>query len=171
MDLPYSPNNTVVENNIANNSLGLVIQEWNNTIYHNNFLNNTEHAFMGPASYCNNTWDNGYPSGGNYWDNYTGNDLYQGSSQDELGSDGIGDTAYVINENNVDRYPLMNPYVKGDMNHDAIVDILDAVILSNAFGSTPESSKWNSACDLYEDGAIDIFDAIILANHFDESWV
>jgi nitrous oxidase accessory protein NosD len=57
-----------------------------------------------------NTWDDGYPSGGNYWSNYTGIDEYSGPSQNETGSDGIGDTPYVIDENNTDRYPLMAPF-------------------------------------------------------------
>ena len=36
-------------------------------------------------------------------------DLYRGSDQDELGSDGIGDTPHSI-PGNVDNYPLMKPY-------------------------------------------------------------
>jgi len=36
--------------------------------------------------------------------------LYSGVYQNEPGSDGIGDTPYVIDENNIDHYPLMNPY-------------------------------------------------------------
>jgi hypothetical protein len=55
-------------------------------------------------------WDDGYPSGGNYWSDYRGVDLYSGPYQNETGSDGIGDTPYVIDENNVDHYPLMNPW-------------------------------------------------------------
>jgi len=36
--------------------------------------------------------------------------LYSGPYQNETGSDGIGDTPYVIDENNRDRYPLMAPF-------------------------------------------------------------
>ena len=57
-----------------------------------------------------NFWDDGYPSGGNYWSDYTGVDLFSGSYQNETGSDGIGDAPYIIDENNVDRYPLMGPF-------------------------------------------------------------
>jgi hypothetical protein len=57
-----------------------------------------------------NVWDDGYPSGGNYWSDYTGVDIKKGENQDQPGSDGMGDTPYVINANNRDRYPLMNPY-------------------------------------------------------------
>jgi len=57
-----------------------------------------------------NFWDDGYPSGGNYWSDYKGTDLYSGPYQNETGSDGIGDTPYVIYGDNVDHYPLMNPW-------------------------------------------------------------
>jgi hypothetical protein len=57
-----------------------------------------------------NVWDDGYPSGGNFWSDYAGVDLFSGPLQNETGRDGIGDTAYVIDEDNVDRYPLINPW-------------------------------------------------------------
>lgn len=44
--------------------------------------------------------------------------------------------------------------------------LLDAVLLSNAFGSTPSSSNWNPNADLNRDGVINILDAILLANGF-----
>ena len=50
------------------------------------------------------------PSGGNYWSDYAGADVKSGPNQDLPGSDGIGDTPYIIDVNNTDRYPLMNPY-------------------------------------------------------------
>lgn len=36
--------------------------------------------------------------------------MKNGPLQDQPGSDGIGDSPYVINSNNQDRYPLMKPY-------------------------------------------------------------
>jgi len=60
-----------------------------------------------------NIWDDGYPSGGNYWSDYTGADLCNGPYQNETGSDGIGDSPYIIDENNTDSYPLMNPWGTG----------------------------------------------------------
>jgi|GEM_PF-2414918 len=52
-----------------------------------------------------NVWDLGYPLGGNYWDDYDGDDNYSGPYQNESGWDGIGDTPYVIDDYNNDSYP------------------------------------------------------------------
>jgi len=78
-----------------------------NLIYYNNFLNNTRQVYdfswdPPPVPPSRNTWDEGYPSGGNYWSDYSGVDKKSGTNQDRHGSDGIGDTPYVIDENNQD---------------------------------------------------------------------
>jgi len=97
--------NTVVQNLVARNDYGIWLQDSNlNTICHNDFVRN---SFQ---TYCidsNNTWDEDYPSGGNYWSDYTGVDLQSGPQQNSTGSDGIGDTPHIIDANNQDRYPLM----------------------------------------------------------------
>jgi parallel beta-helix repeat protein len=103
--------NTIFGNNITNNYCGIgldVVYTWasDNFIYHNNFLNNTDQVNFGGSL---NTWDDGYPSGGNYWSDYTGVDEFRGPYQNETSNDGIGDMPYVINENNTDHYPLMQP--------------------------------------------------------------
>jgi len=101
--------NTVYGNNIINNSHGIMIVSGSigNTISHNNIINNTEQVYVSGEQI--NIWDLGYPSGGNYWSDYNGTDLYWEPGQDEIGGDGVGDTAYVIDANNTDRYPLMGP--------------------------------------------------------------
>jgi parallel beta-helix repeat protein len=104
-----SSNNIVTENNIMENGFGIDIRaSSNNKIFHNNFVNNLIQVYSREGSV--NTWDDDYPSGGNYWSDYAGIDLYSGPYQNETGSDGIGDTPYVIDANNIDHYPLMNPY-------------------------------------------------------------
>jgi parallel beta-helix repeat protein len=110
IDLDSSSNNNIIANNIANNSIGLQIQSAsNNTIYHNNFIANNAQTYIDSTS-LGNAWNDTYPSGGNYWSNYAGGDLYSGSYQNEAGSDGIGDTPYTVDANNTDHYPLMKPY-------------------------------------------------------------
>jgi parallel beta-helix repeat protein len=109
-----SDNNTFYENNVANNYYGIYVETLsdifssNNVFYHNNFVNNTVQAYAWQE--VANFWDNGYPSGGNYWSDYSGADVLGGPFQNETGSDGIGDTQYIIDVNNTDHYPLMNPY-------------------------------------------------------------
>jgi len=105
--------NNVIRNNFIENhgyvGIGLSYSS-NNRIYHNNFVNNLTQAY----DESSNFWDDGYPSGGNYWSDYTGVDNYWGENQDIPGSDGIGDISYSIpGDNNQDCYPLMNPIIKG----------------------------------------------------------
>jgi hypothetical protein len=57
------------------------------------------------GSIFQNIWDDGYPSGGNYWSDYTGLDFYRGAYQNESGNDGIGDVPYNIDASNIDHYP------------------------------------------------------------------
>jgi parallel beta-helix repeat protein len=103
-----SYNNNIVNNNFANNTLyGVYIEaSYSNNIFHNNFFNNKIQGFVTPDS-SGNLWDNSYPSGGNYWSDYTDADNFSGPYQNETGSDGIGDTPYAIYANNKDNYPLM----------------------------------------------------------------
>jgi parallel beta-helix repeat protein len=103
-----SNNNTISENSMtANKEAGIAISESsNNTIYHNNFVNNAEQAHISPG--YENFWDDDYPSGGNYWSDYPGIDLYGEPYQNLTGSDGIGDTSYT-GWNLEDNYPLMAP--------------------------------------------------------------
>jgi len=99
--------NTIDANSIAYNEIGLWLIGDNNIVYHNNFIDNTDQCLDWRVA---NTWDNGYPSGGNYWDDYSGIDEFRGPDQNEPGSDGIGDAPYVIDVYNQDNYPLMNPW-------------------------------------------------------------
>jgi len=103
-----SINNIIFGNVISDNwdgiQAGVYYNEFydtNNKIYHNDFIDNVRQACVligGTAEI--DAWDDGYPSGGNYWSDYNGTDA---------NSDGIGDTPYIIDADNRDRYPLMNP--------------------------------------------------------------
>jgi len=119
----YSSDNTIFGNNIADNKdYGIFLADSpNNKFYHNNFKNNTYQVYASFNS--TNIWDDGYPSGGNYWSDYNGADLFSGSYQNVAGSDGIGDTPYVIDENNRDNYPLMEPWLPKPPAISATVDI------------------------------------------------
>jgi parallel beta-helix repeat protein len=107
-----SSSNVVNGNNVESNhrSSGL----WgssHNMFFHNNFLGSFQMEPVLNFSY-DNVWHNGYPSGGNYWSKYAGADMLFGFNQNEAGSDEIGDTPYVIDAYDQDRYPLMSPWVE-----------------------------------------------------------
>ena len=134
----HSNENTVSENHIANNSIGILIEGsfdnniignmltenngWgirlegsqnNNVIYHNSFVDNKveeglqvsipgEWTMDGMKSGGGNVWDNG--TVGNYWSDY----LVRYPNATEIDGSGVGDTPFYINENNIDRYPVMD---------------------------------------------------------------
>jgi thermitase len=173
-----SDNNTIVQNTISNNNYGISIglsgpkdQDDNNTIYHNNLIDNNKQAL---SLHSLNVWDDGYPSGGNYWSNYNGTDLFGGPYQNLKGSDGIGDTPYTIDANNKDRFPYMikirGPYINGDLNHDGKVDLRDVATAAAAFGSCPGQPRWNPVADVNQDGKIDLRDIAFIAKNFGKSW-
>jgi parallel beta-helix repeat protein len=98
ISLESSSNNIISGNNITNNSYGIGLDKSsNNAIFHNNFIDNAEQVYSYDSV---NVWDDGYPSGGNFWSDYPGEDT---------NNDGIGDAPYAVDANNTDRYPLMAP--------------------------------------------------------------
>jgi hypothetical protein len=88
-------------------------------VYHNNFINHRTNymntndtmdilfADKNASVATLPPWDNGYPSGGNYWSDYTSK--YPNAT--EIGNSGIGNTPYVVSTspNVLDRYPLLSP--------------------------------------------------------------
>ena len=87
-------------NETSNSGLGTSIYVANNnTITKNNYINNVEQFPSGEWEWYAKTW--GYNGSQNiitqkYFSDYNGTD-----------ADGIGDTPYVINDENQDSYPLM----------------------------------------------------------------
>ena len=107
----YSSSDNTLQGNTAdsNTYYGIcLMSSSNNTVYHNNLINNT---YSNAYDDKNNTWDNGYPSGGNYYSDY---------SDIDNNGDGIGDIPYQIpggsSGDSVDHYPLMEPYDYSTMN-------------------------------------------------------
>jgi hypothetical protein len=125
----WTSNNTVTGNAVAENIVGVLLSGDTNNITGNYIANNEEGVFLGinsPGTIPLNitlsgnslvhnkvqftgctceeynlteaihTWDNG--SQGNFWTDYNGTDQ---------NGDGLGDTPYVIDPKNQDRYPLM----------------------------------------------------------------
>jgi len=169
--LELCSNNTVSGNTIKNSWWGIQLYgSSNNSIYHNNFVDNTVQIYTEDSV---NVWDDGYPSGGNYWNDHNPPDIYSGPYQNETGGDGIGDTPYIINENNTDKYPLIYPYgyvPSPDANQDGIVDIVDLSIVSIALWSTPGEPEWKPIADLNYDNLIDVVDLTIVTIHLWETW-
>lgn len=116
--IEIASNCTVTDNVISNNKFGVRISCYGDwpyiswpyaKIYHNHFLNNTVQAqwgLGGLSEYPSNvtTWDNGYPSGGNYWSDYVGVDWNH---------DGFGDSPYLVVDSHErsymgrDRFPFV----------------------------------------------------------------
>ena len=101
-------NNTVYENNFTKNNIGVALGSTvsranNNVFHHNLFINNTRHVGKNWDEYGANIWDNGQV--GNYWSDYNGTDA---------NGNGIGDTPYIIDAENQDRFPLMSPIYQSE---------------------------------------------------------
>jgi len=97
--LVSSDSNIISKNIVWESKCGIKLEEANgNLIYGNDFIHNVIQAQT--TSSRDNKWDIGPQFGGNFWSDYNGTDF---------NGDGIGDTPYVIDEYNIDRYPLMYP--------------------------------------------------------------
>jgi parallel beta-helix repeat protein len=108
-------NNTITNNMIKNNNkYGIKIDYSNSTknrIYHNYFINNNVGGKQAYDNSGKNFWNSSYPSGGNYWSDWTSPDVKSGSNQDISGSDGIVDSPYILDggAGAQDFYPLTTP--------------------------------------------------------------
>jgi parallel beta-helix repeat protein len=111
--IEHAGNNKITKNILRENNIGIHIfgvnNSYKNIIYHNNFINNTDHF----VDECNQSWNDSYPSGGNFWDDHIFEDVLSGQNQSINGSDGICDLAYfVYNNYTYDHYPLMQQWGK-----------------------------------------------------------
>lgn len=125
----FCNNLTIIENTVKTCGTAIYLtgsmdETSSRTIYHNNFINNGFGVLLNGPSQVQ--WDNGYPSGGNFWSDYNGTDAKKGPRQNETGRDGIGDTPYTCTEGwhggFQDQYPLVNPFP-----YDSFFNVTDVV--------------------------------------------
>ena len=119
INFSWNCNNTLVyNNNISYNSNGVNLENFQlamaqglgSKIYENNFYNNSKNANVEHAYYQNIlglengtdivSWDN--DTVGNYWSDYQSK--YPNAT--EVDASGIGNTPYIIDQNNIDNHPL-----------------------------------------------------------------
>jgi|GEM_PF-2448217 len=95
----FGESNVISENNITgNNDIGVYLEVFSGyvstIVYHNIFINNNQNAYDITCGFLDSMW------GGNYWDDYNGEDN---------DGNGVGDTPYPVGESNWDYYPCMAP--------------------------------------------------------------
>lgn len=171
-----SVGNRIVANLICNSKIGVILRYFSNdnVFYHNSFINNFAQVittYGDIQSSC--IWDGGYSQGGNYWSNYNGTDVKKGPYQNETGSDGVADSHYIIDVYNQDKYPLMKPYAPmfGDCNGDGVINLQDAMIVALAFGTSPESARWNPLADVNKDGTVNLEDLFAVYIRFGKTYI
>ncbi len=187
IDLSNSSSNTLSSNTASNNSDGITLYDSsnnnklsgntanlnrqygvymysasNNRIYHNNFINNTKQAYDDPGT---NSWDNGYPIGGNFWSDYNGTDV---------NNDSIGDIPYNISggAGAQDRYPFMRQNgwlsagaLRGDINRNGRLDTGDATLILRSIVGLSIPSQYQPILpigDMNCNGRIDTGDATLV---------
>jgi len=104
--LYISSRNTIKENIMFSNGGGIGDSLWwdgfgEHRIYHNDIIDNQNQIGGRRNSINFQYWDNGYPSGGNYWSDYTGQDKDR---------DGIGDSPHRLIGEARDNFPLTKPW-------------------------------------------------------------
>jgi hypothetical protein len=71
-----------------------------------------------------------------------------------------------ITNNVMSSLMLVKVRLVGDVNGDGTVDIRDAIVASNAFGSKPEDPNWNPGADINNDDLVNTLDFIMIAMNF-----
>ena len=106
-------NNQIKNNTVHSNDCGISLSTTsnNNQICHNNFIDNRYNVYSrlpGSTNSWNTTEKMDYTYNGSQYTNYLGNYwsdyVFEGN---DTNGDGIGDSPYVIPDNNNDDYPLM----------------------------------------------------------------
>jgi parallel beta-helix repeat protein len=140
--------NKIWNNYISESLYGMKSDGGTNTrIFHNNFISNDIQAY--DRDY--NTWNNSYPSGGNYWSDWSSScdDTYDGATTPQTGSggpDGICDDEYKINNglHISDYYPQKNlidttpPTISGLEPQDGSIISDDTPLIAADFGDSTD---------------------------------
>ena len=94
----------VFDNTVEANKVGIWLDGGqSHSVYHNWIMyNDVQASDTSLGSY----WDDLYPSGGNHWSDYVGDDLFKGPNQNVPGPDGFGDSWRLVPPNGFDRYPF-----------------------------------------------------------------
>ena len=104
LGIDYSSHMQIAGNRIAQVDVMRMAHCNNMSLYLNSFVTSQLPILVNVTG---SFWDNGYPSGGNFWSNYEGYDWMSGLAQNVSGPDGIGDTPRQLDLVNVDHYPMM----------------------------------------------------------------
>ena len=102
-----SDNNNISSNKVLDNYFGIYLWYSNNNVIYLNNLNNVNNVeFYNSLNIWNSTEKITYTHKGKSYTSYLGN-YWSDYIKADLNDDGICDTPYVIDENNIDYYPLV----------------------------------------------------------------
>ena len=126
ISIAMGDNNIIIFNTLINTAdfaMELGGSSGNNSIHHNNFIGCNKSGPQASDGGPGNTWDNGYPSGGNYWSDWISPDIFSGANQDQPGGDGFVDVPYDLGggAGTNDSYPLTTPFVVLDIITDDVL--------------------------------------------------
>ncbi len=115
VSIETAANVTIASNHFGPSGGGGVLFTYTNSahIYHNNFYQISYSEGWNSGGNTGLVWDDGYPSGGNYWSHFAGTDRCSGGNQSVCTfPDGLGDSVYggVGGYGGADRFPFVGAF-------------------------------------------------------------